>query len=386
MEIDNFSLASLPKIHFGKGEFKKIIPTVKEYGKNVALIIGGNSFKRSSYYSELISNSETEGIKFTEVSVQGEPSPEIIDTSCKDLRGKDIDIVLAIGGGSVLDAGKAISAMLKLDDSIINYLEGVGDKIHPGIKVPFIAVPTTSGTGSECTKNAVISRIGAEGFKKSLRDDNFIPDVAIVDPELTISCPLEVTAACGLDAITQLIGAYLSTNSSVLTDSIAISGLKAGIEGILTSLNEPGNIDARTKLSYASICSGIVLANAGLGLVHGFASPLGAFFPIPHGVACGTLLGVVIEENIKRADDKYLKKYAIIGRIFANDETLNQSDALKSLMNVINTLIEITDIKKLSFYGIKEGDLELIVENSSLKNNPVHFSQTELKEILLKRV
>ena len=183
-----------------------------------------------------------------------------------------------------MDAGKSISAMLTKTESIKEYLEGIGTKKHDGKKMPFVAVPTTSGTGSEATKNAVISEIGGRGFKKSLRHDNFVPDSVVIDPRLMISCPQNVTAASGMDVFSQLIEGYLSTNSSPMTDALALSGLRYIKEGLLKSYETGDDIDARGKVAYASYLSGVVLANAGLGTVHGFASPIGGYFDIPHGV------------------------------------------------------------------------------------------------------
>lgn len=390
MEIGNFQFASIPKIMFGPGEFNKSTKVINSYGNKMLLVLGAGSFKKSSYYSSFIEECKKSGIKIFEVLVKGEPSPGLVDQSVDEHRLNNIDVVVAIGGGSVLDAGKAISAMLKIDDSIENYLEGVGDKIHPGIKVPLIAVPTTSGTGSEATKNAVITKIGF--YKKSLRHDNFVPDVAIVDPELTISCPKNVTAACGLDAFTQLLGAYLSTNSSFMTDALALDGIQAISDGLIQSYENPSDIKARTNLSYASMLSGIVLANAGLGLVHGFASPVGAIVDIPHGVVCGTLLGEVIEKNIialEKMDDSgavYLDKYTNVAKILSKGMNLPLLGILEYLVTTVKNWINIMKVNKLSDYGIKEQDLLDIVKKSSVKNNPVNFTDDELLEILRNRL
>ncbi len=240
-------------------------------------------------------------------------------------------MVIAIGGGSVMDAGKAISAMVLQNDSVMAYLEGVGEgKQHNGLKVPMIAVATTSGTGSEATKNAVLSQVGENGFKKSLRHDNFVPNVAILDPELMVTCPQSVTVASGLDALTQLLGAYVSTKATPLTDALALSGIehfKEGFMGVCSGLSK--DTQMRGHMAYASLMSGIVLANAGLGIVHGFASSVGGYFDIPHGVVCGTLLGEAVKLNIQLMNqdkDRYneaLKKYAKVGSILTGS---NEND------------------------------------------------------------
>ena len=180
--------------------------------------------------------------------------------------------------------------MLPLSDGIINYLEGV-ELNPPGSTVSFIAVPTTAGTGSEATKNAVISSIGESGFKKSLRHDNFIPDIAVIDPQLMLSCPETLTAACGLDAIAQLLESYVSSKSNPITDALAFDALTKAIPAFEVAVKDGHkNLEARASMAYGALISGITLANAGLGIVHGFASPIGGFFDIPHGVVCGTLL------------------------------------------------------------------------------------------------
>ena len=192
---------------------------------------------------------------------------------------RGIDVVLSTGGGSVIDAGKAVSAMLRVEGSVAEYLEDVGTRKHPGTKVPFVAVPTTAGTGCEATRNAVLSRVGPDGFKKSLRHDNFLPDAAVVDPVLTLSCPPDITAACGLDALTQLLESFVSTKASVLTDVLALSGLEhIGNSLVPACTNSGQDIDMRANLSYAALMSGITLTSAGLGTVHGFASSIGGLF------------------------------------------------------------------------------------------------------------
>jgi len=286
--------------------------------------------------------------------------------------------------------------MLTVDGTVKNYLEGVGKGIeHPGTKVPFIAIPTTSGTGSETTKNAVISEVSKKGFKKSLRHDNFVPDVAIVDPLVTMSCPQNITASCGMDAFTQLLESYVSIAASPITDALAIKAIEGLVESIELAYEGSDNyvkmLDARKNMSYASMISGITLSNAGLGLVHGLASTIGGYFDIPHGIVCGTLMGeackVTIERLLKEDSQNIaLKKYASVGRLFTSDSDQNIEYYCRILCDKINELLDKMDIPKLGEFGITEQDLKRIANNSGNKNNPVQHSNAEIIELLKSRL
>ena len=390
--MKNFNFSNTPKLYFGEGTFDKIKDIILSYGDRVLLITGGSSFEKSIYNRNLLSDLEKNNIKYYKENVKNEPSPKIVDEISKKYRKDNISVVLAVGGGSVMDTGKAVSAMLTKLDSVKEYLEGIGEKQHDGNKIPFIAVPTTSGTGSEATKNAVISEVGSNGFKKSLRHDNFVPNCAVIDPRLTASCPKSVTAASGMDAFSQLIEAYLSCDASPMTDSLALSGLENIKDGLIESYENGENLDARGKVAYASYLSGVVLANAGLGTVHGFASPIGGYFDIPHGVVCGTLIGELIRINIKKlsTDPKkntvYLEKYAEVGRIFSGKKTLKREAACEALVDEVKRLTEVMKIPKLGRYGITEQDLDKIIEKTGNKNNPVELTKEELKEMLINRL
>jgi len=390
--MKKFNFSCTPKLYFGEGAFDKVKNIIKDYGDKILVITGGTSFEKSFYHKRLLSDLEKNNIIYYLEKVKNEPSPLIIDEISEKYRKENISVVISVGGGSVMDAGKAVSAMLTKNDSVKEYLEGIGKKKHDGDKVPFIAVPTTSGTGSEATKNAVISEVGDRGFKKSLRHDNFVPDCAVVDPRLTASCPKMVTAASGMDAFSQLIEAYLSTDASPMTDALALSGLEHIKDGLIEAYKNKENLDARGKVAYASYLSGVVLANAGLGTVHGFASPIGGYFDIPHGVVCGTLIGELIRINIKNLssdpnkDGIYLEKYANVGRIFSGKNNLERKAACEALVDEVNKLIEVMEIPRLGDYGIKEEDLDKIIEKTGNKNNPVELKKEELREMLLNRL
>jgi alcohol dehydrogenase class IV len=290
--VTPFTFAQLPVIHFGQGILSELPERVKQHGHMVLFVTGKSSFIKSAKGASFIAMLERANVWYKIVNITGEPTVNAIDEVVNRYRSEMPALVVAIGGGSVIDAGKAISAMLPVEGSIEPYLEGSKpSKIHPGVKVPFIAIPTTAGTGSEATKNAVISKFGKDGYKRSLRHDNFIPDIAYIDPLLTLQCPPDVTASSGLDAFTQLFEAYMSTQSSALTDALAFEGISNCIKYLSRAYHDGSDVEARTGMAYAAMLSGIVLANAGLGVVHGFASSIGGLFNIPHGVVCGTLIG-----------------------------------------------------------------------------------------------
>ncbi|MHA2131598.1 MAG: iron-containing alcohol dehydrogenase, partial [Promethearchaeota archaeon] len=224
--FSSFSFAKIPQILFGLNSLHKLYDLIQFYGKNILILTGASSLDKSGKWGEIATNLDDLNLNFEKISISSEPSPSMIDNYALKYESKNVDLIISIGGGSVIDAGKAVSAMIPKKEGIKNYLEGIGTKTHDGEKIPFIAIPTTSGTGSEATKNAVISDIGPNGFKKSLRHDNLIPDIAIIDPILMITCPPSITAACGLDAFTQLLEAYTSSRSSPMTDALAYSGLK----------------------------------------------------------------------------------------------------------------------------------------------------------------
>jgi alcohol dehydrogenase class IV len=390
--VTTFSFSKVPDIHFGIGKLEILPKLAKQFGKKALFITGKSSFVQSAKGKWLLKKLESENIRFELVNVAAEPSANLIDEICKKFRQNSFDVVVSIGGGSVIDAGKAISAMLPEDGSVKLFLEGnpLG-RPHPGVKLPFIAIPTTAGTGSETTKNAVLSEVGENGFKRSLRHANFVPDIAIVDPELTLNCSTQVTTASGLDAFTQLFESYTSVHSSLFTDALAFEGMY-WIENSLNKVCQNGNdISSRSNMSYAAMLSGITLTNAGLGAVHGFASAIGSLFDIPHGTICGSLLGEVNKKNIDKlqkikTNNDILIKYSKIGKLFCSEKNKSESFYVDFLSEAIVRWIDELKIPKLSKYGIKKEDIELIVSKTDNKNNPVHLSSEDLTEVLKARI
>ena len=388
----NFNFAANNQLYFGRGKFRLLPELINRFGSNLLLIFGGESFKKSRQYTWLLKVLKTNSTRIYCSSISSEPSPEKADEIVHLYQGKKIHIVVAVGGGSVIDTGKAVSAMLTKKEPVLAYLEGVGTKIHDGEKIPFIAVPTTAGTGSEATQNAVLGQVGKNGFKKSLRHEKLVPDIVVVDPELTISCPRELTIACGMDALTQLIGSYVSIKASPMTDSLALGALRVMGDAIFTSaVTDPLDIDARTKMCYGSYVSGLTLANAGLGVVHGFAAVIGGYFHIPHGVICGTLLAQVTQKNIETLirldpESKSLLKYAAVGELLGKTKENNPIKNARTLSTLLQEWTKILKIPLLGRFGVTMDDIDKIVSVMGQKNNPVILREMDLKEILRSRI
>jgi alcohol dehydrogenase class IV len=384
--VNSFRFARLPEILFRNGSITELPGLIGKFGGPVILVTGRSSFTESERGKKLLQLLEEKNITIYYVSVPGEPSPAMIDEAVNDNRDNDIKLVVAIGGGSVMDTGKAISAMLTVPGSVRDWLEGIGRREHPGTKIPFIAIPTTSGTGSEATKNAVISEVGPRGFKKSLRHDHFVPDMAILDPELTLDCPPKITAICGMDCFTQLTEAFLSDEASEYTDAFARLGLKAIKNSLVRSVRNGADITARTDMSYAALNSGICLANAGLGTVHGFASTIGGRYNIPHGLICGTLMAVTNRLNVQElrasSGNHALKKYAELGKLFLDTEGKIDDYYIDGFIDWLYELTSDLQLPGMAGFGLEERNIEEICAQTGNKNNPVKLSQENLVEIL----
>ena len=389
--VNDFVLNRVPRILFGNGKLSALPGMIKAFGDNLLILTGRKSFLKSKQADELIDALKSKKINFSTEPVPHEPSPRMIDDLVRKYSGKAISVVVSIGGGSVLDAGKAVSAMLPLGEPVKEYLEGVGTRKHPGAKIPFIAVPTTAGTGSETTGNSVLSETGPEGFKRSLRHENFIPDIALVDPELTLSCTSMQTAISGMDAFSQLLESFLSTRCSKLTDALALEGILHVRNSLKKAVSNGNDPEARAGMSYASLLSGITITNAGLGLVHGFASSIGGRKDIPHGVICGTLMGVVNRAIIERllkedTNPAALEKYIRLGKLLSGTEERSDVDYAFYVANTIESLVEELKIPSLGNYGLTEEEITAIARSTDHKNNPVVFTTEELKDMLVKRL
>lgn len=390
-----FSIARLPRIEFGAGAVSRLPSIVRGYGRQVLLVTGARSFREGPHWERLAHGLVAQGINWQHCRVEGEPTPELVDATVQQYAGEGIECVLGIGGGSALDAAKAIAGLLRVRRPVTDYLEGVGPELkYEGPAVPFVAVPTTAGTGSEATKNAVLSRSGQDGFKKSFRDDGLVAEYAVVDPDLLAGCPPAVIAANGMDALTQLLESYVSLRANPVTDALALSGLAAVRDGLLPWYETGARAsEAQARMAYGALLSGITLAQTGLGSVHGLASPLGAYYPIPHGVVCGTLVAAATAVNLeamrtRAPDNRALGRYAEAAEVLLNHRFDRREEAWDALFALLTDWTDRLDLPRLRSYGLDPAGFDHVVANargSSMKTNPIVLSDAEIRGILEQR-
>jgi alcohol dehydrogenase class IV len=326
-------------------------------------------------------------------AVAGEPTVDAIRRGTALARDEGCDVVVAIGGGSVIDAGKALAALLTNPGDPLDYLEVIGRgkplERHPA---PFIAIPTTAGTGSEVTRNAVLGS-PEDRVKASLRSESMLPRLAIVDPELTLGLPRDVTASTGLDALTQLIEPYVSGRANPMTDLFCVEGMRRAARALPRVWENGSDIEARTDMAWAALLGGLALANAGLGAVHGFAAPIGGMFPAPHGSVCAALLPHVMEFNVQvlrqramrhqpSALGKILERYEHVARLLTEHPQATPEDGVAWVAELCRKL----EIPPLRTYGVRNLDVPMLVDKaaraSSMKGNPIPLEPDELREIV----
>jgi alcohol dehydrogenase class IV len=392
MEVSPFVFLRPPAIHFGANSAALLGSIVSGYGTSVLWVHGGTSVARSAVSGAVAPGLRLAGLSVYEWEIASEPSPADVDRAVAEFGSEKIDAVLSVGGGSVIDAGKAISAMLTLDKPVLDYCEGVGTRQHPGTKIPFIAVPTTAGTGAEVTCNAVLSEVGPGGFKRSLRHVNLVPDVAVVDPALSLSCPVPLASACGMDALAQLLESFVSTKAGALTDALAASGLERLKDNLVPSCTtRTGDVDIRSNVSYAALLSGIALTNAGLGIVHGFASSIGGMFRIPHGVVCGTLLVPCMRRTIDKliADGgplHHIVKFAQAGEILCDRRGATAEETCDMLVEKLSEYADLLKLPPFSSFGITASSIDAIIDKTNNRNNPVVLTAADLRAILMNAI
>ncbi len=377
----DFTFAANRQLIFGRGKSLKLSPFLKALtgGQSESLLmLCSPAVRRNPSFALMEKDLKGSGfsVEFREFS--GEPSPDRVDSLCHEFRKTPPSVVAALGGGSVLDTGKAVSAMLREEGSVQDFLEGVGSRKPSGRKIPFAALPTTAGTGSECTKNAVISRPGPEGFKKSLRHDNYIPDLALVDPLWLENLPVPVAASCGMDGFSQLLESYISTQASPVTDALARQGLAGFFRSFTAILKGQAEQEDFEAIALGAALSGLTLANAGLGTVHGIAGVLGGLSPVPHGRVCGLLMPPVMKATFKKLKDRLQEN----PRDESASEVLAKLEALpvggiSALEEQLEQWAELAALPGLAASGMDKVLLSKAAESSGNKNNPALFSEEE---------
>ena len=377
------------QVVFGWGRRSEVGPRAADLGRRVFVVCGSRSLQSSGVVDPIEGSLRTSGLTVLDLgTISREPEVEDVDAMVRRLRdfggGQPGDVVLAIGGGAALDLGKAVSALAtnRHSDTVRDFLEGVGRGLQITERpLPLIALPTTSGTGSEATKNAVISS-RTEQFKKSLRSDWMIPAIALIDPELTVTCPRHITAWSGMDAITQLIESLITPKSTPITRALCWEGLQSAIPWIKRACDEPDCRPAREALSHAAFLSGVTLANAGLGMAHGIAAALGVHCQVPHGLACATLLPTALRVNRSTCE----ATLAEMVPLFSTRTGSTPAAAAEFTIEAIAQLGRDLGVpERLRDLGVRQDQLAELVPASrgnSLNGNPRSLSDAELRDIL----
>jgi alcohol dehydrogenase class IV len=382
-----FEFATATRILFGPGTLSEV-PSIAVGMGGRAIVVVGRSLNRAQ---PLLKKLNKHGIEYEIFNVPEEPTTDLVLEAMPRVRQAEFQFVIGIGGGSVIDTGKVIAALITNSGDLSDYLEivGKGRQISRA-PVPYIAIPTTSGTGAEVTRNSVLADVEHQ-VKVSMRSPLMLPYLAVVDPELTYSMPPDITASTGLDALTQLMEAYVSNKANPLTDGICREGLQRAAHSLREAYEDGSDKTARENMSLASLFGGLALANAKLGAVHGFAGPLGGIFSAPHGFICGRLLPFVMEVNVKslrsRApDSEALARFDEVARIITAKDTARAADGVEWVQNLCRQL----QVPPLSTFGIRETDIPLVVEKSknasSMRGNPIRLAEEELTDILKRAV
>ena len=378
----NFDFATATEIAFGWGRLSELGQRARMFGSK-ALLVCGSDPTRIEPARRLL---EACGVICTPTSVKGEPTTVVVQEGVLLARESAVQLVVGIGGGSVIDAAKAIAALVPNDSQLNDHLEVVGlgkPLLRPSL--PLLAVPTTSGTGSEVTRNAVLKEPDRR-LKVSLRGLTLLPRLALVDPELTVTVPRNITAATGLDALTQVIEPYVSRARGPLTDSLCLDGIRRAARSLRKACEDGRNRQAREDLAITSLFGGLSLANAKLGAAHGFAAPLGGQFDAPHGEICARLLPEVMQANLEAARsarcDDIISRFDVIATLLTGTKTAVAHDGI----DWIRELVEELNVPRLSALGVHAADIEPLVIQasgaSSMKGNPFDLSLQELTAIV----
>lgn len=381
--MKSFEFATAQRVIFGRNRLAAIDSCLEDIGPKT-LIVTGASQRFAPSVQEILHGHKVKTALFR---IVGEPTAEAVTRGVQEMVSHQCQSVISIGGGSAIDAGKAIAALATNPGDPLEYLEVIGrGQPMPHQPFPFIAIPTTAGTGAEVTRNAVLAA-PEHRVKVSLRSAKMLPKVAIVDPALTDCLPRQETANAGIDALTQLIEPFLSCRANPMTDAICRAAIPMAIRALKELARDLDHTEAREALSYAALCSGLALANSGLGAVHGFAGPIGGMFSAPHGAVCARLLPFALKANYQalpsRDDAKpVVQRFQELGKMLTSQVNATAEDGLSVIMDLTSEF----DIAPLSHFGIQTDDIPSIVEKaksaSSMKGNPIPLSDAELSEIL----
>jgi alcohol dehydrogenase class IV len=376
-----FEFATAGRIMVGAGRAEDLPGVLAGLGSRVLVCTGANPARHAALLAGL-------RLPTAVFPVAGEPTVELARAGVAAAREHGADVVAAIGGGSVIDTGKAVAMLLGNGGDPLDYLEVVGsgrEITRPA--VPCVAVPTTAGTGAEVTANAVLAA-PEHRLKASLRSRLMIPRVALVDPRLAVSCPPPVTAASGMDALTQCLEPFVSVRANPMTDGLAREGLRRASAGLRAAYADGTDLVARADMAICSLLGGIALANAKLGAVHGLAGVIGGTAPVPHGAACAALLAPVIEANVRAlrsgpAGHPALHRYAEVARLLTAQPAATIDEGLAWIQETVTLLA----IPGLAAFGVRAQHAEDIAakaaRSSSMQGNPVPLSHDDLRAILL---
>jgi alcohol dehydrogenase class IV len=379
----NFEFATATRIIFGPGTLPQVGPLAAEMGHQ-ALVVMGRTAERAKPLLDIL---VMHGLDVATFIVAGEPTIDVAQQGVQRARAKKCDLIIGFGGGSVLDTGKAIAALLTNGGNPLDYLEVIGQgKPITRPAAPYIALPTTAGTGAEVTRNAVLGS-PEHRVKVSLRSPLMLPRLALVDPELTYGLPPDITASTGLDALTQVLEPYVSPKANPLTDAVCREGLRRAARSLRKAYENGEDAAARQDMALVSLFGGLALANAKLGAVHGFAGPFGGMFPAPHGATCAALLPHVMAINVqalqkRQPNSKALQRYGEVAQILTGHSKATAADGVVWIQELSRTL----QIPSLAAYGLTKADFPLLVEKataaSSMQGNPIKLTPDELAEIL----
>jgi alcohol dehydrogenase class IV len=378
--VTDFEFATATRIVFGAGRIADVPSIAEQFGHRILLVTGSSQTRSQELFDSLIRRQPTVSI----FAVGREPTISMVADGAALARATQAEVVVSVGGGSVIDAGKAIAALATNRADISNYLEVIG-RAQPlqEAPLPFIAVPTTAGTGSEVTRNAVLHS-PEHRVKVSLRSPLMLPRVAIIDPRLTYGLPPQITASTGLDALTQLIEPFVSRRANPITDAICREGIPRAARSLQRVFQNGADADARADMALASLFGGLALANAGLGAVHGFAAPLGGMFSAPHGALCAALLPDVMQTNLEAAetigDAQTIHRYAEVARL------LGAGTSGRDAGDWVRTLCRSLKIPRLGEFGITAESFPEItqraIQSSSMKANPIALTESQLVAVL----